>query len=85
MQMCLGFISAILMFASPWLVLEMTSFINDGADEPELTWENVRWGVMYAGLLCGTQLLSYIIGEHMSYYNVLTGRRSSNAVIAFIY
>ena len=41
--------------------------------------------MIYAGALCGTQLLNYILMEHMSYFNVLTGRRSSNAVVAFIY
>lgn len=81
----LGFISAILSFASPWLILKLTAFIKAGDDNPALTWENVKPGVIYSGILCGTQVLSYVIGEHMSYYNVLTGRRSSNAVIAFIY
>jgi ABC-type multidrug transport system fused ATPase/permease subunit len=84
-QIILGFCAALLNFASPWLILEMTKFIKDGANDPELTWENVKPGVIYAGLLCGTQVLSYLISEHMLYYNVLTGRRSSNAVIAFIY
>lgn len=67
MQIVLGFISAVLMFASPWLILELTAFIKDGGNDPELTWDNVREGVIYAGLLCGSQLLAYIVGEHMSY------------------
>ena len=25
------------------------------------------------------------MSEHMSYFNIMTGRRSSNAVIAFVY
>jgi len=85
MQIMLGFFAAVLNFASPWLILELTKFIKDGAVDPELTWENVKPGVIYSGLLCGSQVLSYVLSEHMSYYNVLTGRRSSNAVIAFIY
>ena len=84
-QIILGFFAALLNFASPWLILELTKFIKDGANDPELTWENVKPGVIYASILCVTQVLSYIISEHMLYYNVLTGRRSSNAVIAFIY
>ena len=76
---------AVLSFASPILVLKLTAFIKDGDDDPDFTWKNVKPGVIYAGCLCGSQVLSYILGEHMSYYNVLTGRRSSNAVIAFIY
>lgn len=84
-QMTLGFIVATLNFTSPWLILKLTEFIKEGADDPELTWENVRPAVIYAGCLCGTQLINYVLMEHMSYLNILTGRRSSNAVIAFIY
>mmetsp|Transcript_31387 Transcript_31387/g.38944 ORF Transcript_31387/g.38944 Transcript_31387/m.38944 type:complete len:156 (-) Transcript_31387:3952-4419(-) len=84
-QILIGFCVAVLNFSSPWLILKLTKFIKDGEDDPELTWENVRPGVIYAGALCGTQLLNYCLMEHMSYFNVLTGRRSSNAVIAFIY
>jgi len=76
---------AILSFLSPYLILKLVAFINEGSDKPDLTWENVRPGVIYSGILVGTQVLAYLIGEHMSYYNVLTGRRASNSVIAFIY
>lgn len=72
-------------FSSPWLILKLTHFIREGDDNPDLTWENVRPGVIYGGALCGSQLINYFLMEHMSYLNVLTGRRSSNAVIAFIY
>ena len=85
MQILLGFFQALLTFAAPYLILKLTDFIKEGETDPELTWENAKPGVIYSGLLCGTQLLSFVLGEHMSYYNVLTGRRSSNAVIAFIY
>ena len=84
-QIFLGWISSVLTFLSPWLILELTDFIKDGDSSPDLTWDNVRVGVIYAGALCGTQIISYVLQEHVSYYNVLTGRRSSNAVIAFIY
>lgn len=84
-QVILGLFVAVFNFCSPWLILKLTKFIKDGADDPEFTWENVRPGVIYSGALCGTQLLNYFMIEHMSYLNVLTGRRSSNAVIAFIY
>ena len=84
-QGTLGLIVAILSFLSPYLILKLVAFINEGSDKPDLNWENARPGVIYSGILVGTQVLSYIIGEHMSYYNVLTGRRASNSVIAFIY
>ena len=42
-------------------------------------------GVIYAGALCMTQLVNFVLIEHMSYLNILSGRRSSNSVIAFIY
>ena len=53
-QIFLGLISSVLTFASPWLILELTNFIKDGDSSPELTWENVRMGVIYSGALCGT-------------------------------
>ena len=84
-QLLLGFFVAALSFSSPFLIMQLTAFIKDGDDDPDLTWENVKPGVIYAGALCGTQILNYLLMEHMSYFNVLTGRRSSNAVIAFIY
>ena len=83
--MLLGILQAILTFASPWLILELTAFIKDGDQHPDLDWETVKPGVIYSAGLIGTQLLSYCLSEHMTYHNVLTGRRSSNAVIAFIY
>ena len=85
MQVTLGMCSSILTFASPWLILELTDFIKDGDSSPDLTWENVQMGVIYSAALCATQIIAYFLQEHVSYYNVLTGRRSSNAVIAFIY
>ena len=77
--------SAVLSFASPFLILFLTAFIKDGDEDPELTWDNVKPGVIWAGLLIGTQLAGYLISEHQSYFNVVTGRRSSNALIAMVY
>lgn len=84
-QFVLGTLNAIFAFGSPFIIIFLTNFIADGDTDPALTWENVRLGVLYAGLLVGTQLIGYCISEHMSYFNVITGRRSSNAIIAFIY
>ena len=89
LQLLLGFCSAALSFAAPFLTLELTQFIKDGSDSDsdtnDLSWDLIRPGVIYSGILVATQVLAYVIGEHMSYYNVLMGRRSSNAVIAFVY
>ena len=85
LQMVLGFFTAVLNFTSPYLILKLTAFIQEGENKPELTWENVKPGVIFSSALIGTQLLSYILSEHMYYQNVITGRRSSNAVIAFVY
>ena len=84
-QFFLGTMSAVLSFASPFLILFLTAFIKDGDEDPELTWDNVKPGVIWAGLLIGTQLAGYLISEHQSYFNVVTGRRSSNALIAMVY
>ena len=84
-QILLGFFYAVMTFASPWLVLKLTNFIKEGVQDEELSWESVKPGVIYSSALVITSLIAYFLAEHMSYYNVLTGRRSSNAVIAFIY
>lgn len=83
--MLVGLAVSILNFSSPFMIFELTKFIKEGSEDPDFTWENLRPGVIYAGGLCGSQLLVYMLMEHMSYLNVLTGRRSSNAVIAYIY
>lgn len=86
-QFALGTASACLSFASPFLINYLIAWITDVPDgsNPDLTWENVQEGVLYAGLLVITQLAGYMVAEHLYYYNVITGRRSSNAIIAFIY
>ena len=84
-QLIFGFLVSVLQFVAPWLVLKLTQFIKEGVDKPELNWENVQPGVIYSGALVASQLLSFVLTEHLTYFNVLTGRRSSNAVIAFVY
>lgn len=64
---------------------ELTNYIANGDSDPELTWENAKTGVYYSIALIVSQLISYGLSEHMTFRNVTTGRRSSNAVIAFIY
>ena len=84
-QILLGTIFSLITFGTPFLILKLTSFIKDGDKDEELSWESVKPGVIYSVILCFSMLISYLINEHQSYYNVLTGRRSSNAIIALIY
>jgi len=41
--------------------------------------------VILGSLLIGTQLISYLISEHLVNWQVMTGARSSNALVALIY
>lgn len=77
-------------FSSPFLILKLVNFIKAGdqlsSGAPfQLEWDEIKEGVYYSLALILTQLASYVASEHLSYFNVMTGRRSSNAVIAAIY
>lgn len=75
----------ILNFLSPFVVLKLINFIEDGVQGEELTWDSVRPGVILSGILVGSQLVSQFIQQHIQYNQVMTGVRSTNAVIAMIY
>ena len=80
-----GIVSILLNFLSPFVVLRLINFIEDGVQKQELTWESVRPGVILSSILVGTQLASQFIQQHIQYNQVMTGVRSTNAVIAMIY
>ena len=84
-QICLGTIIAALQFSSPYLVYRLITFVQNGEENPGLEWDAIKEGVYLSSILAGTQLLAYIIAEHMMYFQVMTGIRSSMAVCSIIY
>ena len=82
-----GITSALLNFMSPFIILRLVNFIEEGASikEGDLTWESVKPGVILSGTLVGSQLLCLFIQQHILYEQVMTGVRSTNALIALIY
>lgn len=75
--MFLNCISACFEFASPFIIKRLVTFIEEGQtmvdnNEPE-TWESAKPGIILAGLLIGTQLAAFIIQEHLTHWQVMTG------------
>lgn len=69
-QMVLNTIIALLTFGSPFFVMFLIDFITSPNPYPELPpncWENIRWGVYYSLALVFSQLLAYLLQEHMFY------------------
>jgi len=56
-----GIVAVLLNFLSPFVVLKLITFIEDGVEGEELTWDSVRPGVILSSILVGTQLLSQFI------------------------
>ena len=84
-QFMLGTFSAGLQFASPYLIYRLINFIEDGAVNPGLQWDVISPGVYICIALALSQIVSYIINEHMMYYQVMVGIRASMAVCSLIY
>jgi len=53
-----GLTAALLNFMSPFIVLKLVDFIQDGVEGEELTWEGVKPGVILSATLVVSQILS---------------------------
>ena len=56
-----GVTAAVLNFMSPFIVLFLVNFIEDGVSGEELTWDSVKKGVILSALLIISQTASQII------------------------
>lgn len=63
-----GISSALLNFMSPFIVLKLVKFIEEGVQGEELSWESVKPGVILSSALVGSQLLSQFILQHIQYH-----------------
>jgi hypothetical protein len=63
---------------SPFLIKWIIDFIKDPKAE-------TMDGAILVGLLIGSQLVSYVINEHVEFWQCLVGVRSTNVLIAIIY
>jgi hypothetical protein len=87
-QTLLNTIIASLTFGAPFLVLLLINFIqaeNTYPDLPPNCWANIEWGVYYSLALVLSQLVAYILTEHMFYLQIMTGYKSANLVNAIVY
>ena len=69
---------AIFSYAAPFLINMIIDFVKDPKADNE-------YGFKLLGILIVTQLFAYIINEHMLFYQILIGTKSSNALISMIY
>lgn len=66
----------------------MINFItaeNKYPDLPPNCWKNIEWGVYYSLGLVFTQLLAYLLQEHMFYLQIMTGYKCANTTNAIVY
>jgi hypothetical protein len=87
-QMVLNTVIAVLTFGSPFLVLKMITFITTPNRYPDLApncWQNIEWGVYYSLALVFSQLLAYLLQEHMFYKQIMTGYKCANMTNAIVY
>ena len=61
MQFFGGILSALLNYLSPFIMLRLIKFIDDGVKGAEITWDSVRPGVILSAILISTQFLSQFI------------------------
>ena len=47
--------------------------------------EDTMYGLKLLGILIGTQLVAYILFEHLLYYQVMIGVRSTNCLVEMIF
>ena len=84
-QCFMGTVSAALQFTSPYLIFRLINFIKNGDENPGLSWDAISEGVYLSAALSITQIVSYIINEHMMYYQIIVGIRASVSVCSLIY
>ena len=53
-----GITAALLNFLSPFLMIKLVKFIEEGTTKDTLDWETVKPGVILSALLIGSQFLS---------------------------
>lgn len=70
-------------FATPFLVLYLIDFIRNGPTGH--TWEEMKPGVYCALALCLAQGTSTVLTEHLNFWQVKTGARAQNMLVAMIY
>ena len=85
LQFFMGTTTAAFQFASPYIIYRLINFIKDSGDNPGLEWDKISEGVYLCIALLLTQIMAYMVNEHMYYRQIMTGIRSSNAVVAMIY
>jgi len=82
-----GLSAALFNFCSPYLMLKMIDFIQEGTGDPDidLAWDNIKPGVIYSSLLVGTQFIAVFLVSHCTWLQVDQGVKQMHSLVAFIY
>jgi hypothetical protein len=73
-------IAAMFSYISPFIVKEIIDFLQ--GKDPGMD-NNYCFQLM--GILVGSQFISYILSEHMLYYQIMIGAKSTNNLISLVY
>ena len=71
---------AVFQYAAPFLVHMIIEFLQDETED-----KDTSYGLTLLGILAGSQAISFVIFNHMLYYQVMIGVASTNCLIASIY
>lgn len=74
----LNFISSCLDLSSPFFIKRIIDFVTNKE-------EDTSFGLMLVMFLVLTKFLSYLILEHLTFYQTTMGIKSTNALISYIY
>ena len=73
-------IAAMFSYISPFIVKMIIDFLEGKAPE-----EDNAYCYKLMGVLVGSQFFSYILSEHMLYYQIMIGAQSTNNLISLVY
>lgn len=82
LTLSVSLLAACFSYISPFIVQKIIKWIQ-GKDLVHGDDQNYVFTLL--GLLVGSQLMSYILFEHMYYYQTMIGCKSTNTLIAMIY
>jgi ABC-type multidrug transport system fused ATPase/permease subunit len=73
-------VAALFSYISPFVVQMIINFLQGKVPDADNT-----YCFKLMGVLIGSQFMSYILSEHMLYYQIMIGAKSTNSLISLIY
>ena len=73
-------IAALFSYISPFVVKEIIDFLEGKSED-----QDNMYCYQLMAILVGSQFFSYILSEHMLYYQIMIGAQSTNNLISLVY